>query len=185
MKKGTGIILGAFLFLIVLGALSGGPNSTSANSTDQNDVDNGSSDQVNEPLSLEEQILYDIDDTDANIWVDVTGISYDNKSKTLILEVQKETFQGEAHLRECFMYGSFDIMSVLVNYADDIDYVIIYGQTPMIDTKGNNDMTTVFQVETNMINALDVNWKNLINYPNSLTATNSNFESVYWHPGIL
>lgn len=133
---------------------------------------------------FQDTIRREIDNTVPKSVVEIEDVQYYNWTKSVAVIFVKETAWDNEHLRNSFAHATFDTMSVLVNHPDRIDLITIVGKTTMIDSKGNERITKVYQVKTTMEDATTVNWKNLENWPDTMDAINNNFESIWWHQAI-
>ena len=135
-------------------------------------------------VSFEEKLESELKKANQMIGVDIESVTYNEYNKGLVIWLLQESAWNEEHLRKCFAYATFDIMGVIVKYPDKIDTITIAGKASMIDSKGHTSIDKVYQVKTTMDDAKTVNWPNLINYSNLMTAINNNFDSVWWHMAI-
>lgn len=130
-------------------------------------------------LKFAEKLKEEINTT----WVDIEKVEYIEITKQVNVYFVKETVWDAKHLRNSFCYASFDIMEMLVKYPDKIDGITLIGKTTLTDSKGHESIDKVFQADTTMGSAKEVNWGNLENL-GTLEPLNNNFDDVWWHPAV-
>jgi len=168
------------VFMLVLFACSAGCTS----STTKGEVASAktSPTPTAKQVSFQDKLKSEITDSKQMYGVDIAKVKYEDRTATVWM--YQDIAWSKEQMRNNFIYTSFDVMSVLVKYSDNIDYVYIAGVTELMDTKGNKENEIVFQVETTMEDAKTVKWENMILYKDVMIPINSNFNSVYIHSAI-
>lgn len=112
-------------------------------------------------------------------------VVYNEYDKIIVVKLNKaQSFGPESFRRDMFL-DTMSTMAVAVNHKDMINEVKITGWTNMIGTDGNSELMKVYKADRSMSGADSINWENLKGYPDMLQAIENNFDSVYWHPGVL
>lgn len=55
----------------------------------------------------------------------------------------------------------------------------------MMDQQGNVETTKVYFAQVGMSRASQVNWENLMGVKDMVGAVENNFDTVWWHPGVM
>lgn len=113
----------------------------------------------------------------------VTEVIYNPDNKGVVIWLECSELWDAEMTREAYARSTLNLMPILLKYSDDIDSIKIAGKSKMVDSKGYESMTKVFQVSTTMDSAKSVNWANM-GYFEPLDALDNNFDNVWWHQVI-
>jgi hypothetical protein len=112
-------------------------------------------------------------------------VTYNEYYRVLVVKLIKEQSLSPESFRRAMFLDTMDVMVIAVEHKDLIDEVQITGWANMIGTDGNSELMKVYKADRSMPGADSINWENLKGYPYMLEAIDNNFDSVYWHPGVL
>ena len=174
--KGIGMV---FIGLIILSLIVGPPPSSDKKPSTSSVVVTTTTTPV--VVSFDETLTNRLNE-EATFYADITLVDY-NESNVIVFFYQDLAWD-ENMLRDAFAFETYAIMDILVDYPDKINEIGIVGETKLIDMSGNEKVETIYFVQTDMNNAVNVKWDKLKGL-NTIEVLKANFKTVKMHDLIM
>lgn len=140
--KGLCVIFSLIFLLNVIGCIN--PRN--------NEVETISTESVTQipPAPFENQIRIEIENkrysgvTLVSYWLNETNITYDENSKTLLVDITQKSVWNLKYLNTILFDATFHVMQVAVKHPDKITNVTIVGRTMLMDAQGHEYISEVY-----------------------------------------